>query len=330
MSRTSARRLQLNRLEFQDNSSLSSIELSPSPQRTPVHCSEVCPLPPSDHPLTPQSCGGQVANSPNLLQVPKLFVTKYGSTTCPLDDAVDAVHPSCSILEWNETFSVPDDEEERPSPILSALRKPLSKLFVTKHGSATCTLDNAVHPSCSILEWNETFSVPDDEEERPSSIISALHKPLSRLSKSLSSLSLGSAHSPRPSSHLDSNDGRRNSEFSFSSSLRVESISKGLLGRGGAKQENHAQDDVILSETSGEELTSQEESRMSSRAIKKKLDSLAGSMYGLGDVEGRRGERNSGKELSLRWWLKKLGCNCIVRRKRVCKYRIDPHGELSE
>lgn len=327
MSRTSAGRLQLKRLEFQDNSSLSSIELSPSPQRTPAHCSEVCPLPPADHPLTPQSCSGQVANSPNLLQVPKLFVTKYGSTTCPLDENNDAVHPSCNILEWNETFSVPDDEGERPSPILSALHKPLSKVFVTKHSSVTCPLDNAVHPSCSILEWNETFSVPSDEEERPSSILSALHKPLSRLSKSLSSLSLSSAQqSPHPSPYLDSNNSRRNSEFSFSSNLKVKSISKGLLSRGGAKQENHAQDDVV-SEMSGEELTNLEESRMSSRAIKKKLDSLAGSMYGLGDdIEGGDGERNGGKKHSLRWWLKKLGCTCIVRRKRVCKYHIDPHG----
>ena len=322
MSRALVGRLQLNRLEFQDNSSLSSIELSPSPQCTPAHCSEVCPLPPSDHPLTPQSCGGQVANSPNLLQVPKLFVTKYGSTTCPLDENDDAVHPSCKISEWNETFSIP---EERPSHIL---HKPLSKHFVTKHGGAICPLDNAVHPSCSILEWNETFSVPSDEEERPSSILSALHKPLSRLSKSLSSISLSSAQqSPRPSPHLDSSDGRRNSEFSFSSNLRVKNISKGLLSRGGAKQENHAQDDVI-SEISSEELMNQEASRMSSRTIKKKLDSLAGSMYGLGDVEGRSGGRTGGKKLSLRWWLKKLGCTCIVQRKRVCKYHIDPHGEL--
>ena len=254
-------------------------------------------------------------------------MTKYGSTTCPVDESEDAAHPSCSILEWNETFTVPDDEDERPSSILSAFHKPLSKLFVPKYGSPTCPIDNTVHPSCNVLEWNETFTAPDDKEERPNSILSALHGPLSRLSKSLSSLSLASPQSARPNpDHLYSNDGRRSSNFSFSSSVGVKSISKGVLGgRDGAK---HTQDDVV-SEMSGEELTNQKESRMSSRAIKKKLDSLAGSVYGLGDVEGGGGEKNGRKKLSLRWWLKELGCTCSIRRKCVCKYRIDPQGELS-
>ena len=81
-----------------------------------------------------------------------------------------------------------------------------------------------------------------------------------------------------------------------------------------------------MSETSSE-LINPEDTSMTSHAIKKKLDSLAGSAYGLSDnEEGSSGHKRRGK-LSLRWrWLRMLECR--GRWKHSCNYNIDPHGEL--
>ena len=80
-----------------------------------------------------------------------------------------------------------------------------------------------------------------------------------------------------------------------------------------------------ISDTSGEELLNPEGTSMTSTAIKKKLDSLAGSTYGLNiDREGESGDQK--RRLRLRWWINKLKCR--VQWRRVLKYKIDPHGEL--
>jgi hypothetical protein len=78
-----------------------------------------------------------------------------------------------------------------------------------------------------------------------------------------------------------------------------------------------------ISYTSGEELINSESSSLTSTAIKKKMDSLAGSTYGqttssIDEGEGRR----RGKEWSRRWWAKtKSGF------KQFLNYKIDQHGQ---
>ena len=64
-------------------------------------------------------------------------------------------------------------------------------------------------------------------------------------------------------------------------------------------------------------------SSMTSTAIKKKLDSLAGSTCGLSTDSGRESARRK----SLRRWINNLKCGVLW--KQFLNYRIDQHGELS-
>lgn len=278
--------IRVQHLEFLDNTSMSSMELSPSPaphRGTPAHsgCAsavEVC-LPPIDHPLTPN--GLPLVNSPKLLQVPTVCFLKGhrgDNLTCPVNGG------SCT--------AVPNGGE------------------------------NAVSDAVVV---NEQGPPPQSVHSSP------VHRQLSSLSRSLSSLSTGSAryqpqqpqrrlqHSPQLSASGQS------SRFSFSSSNGFKSVFKNLLRKTGLSQENHVQAEDVISGTSGEEETmGPEDHGLTSRAIKQKLDSLAGSMYD--DSEGGgSGVYKRRKRLSLRWWLKRLECK--VQRKCTFKYHIDPHGK---
>ena len=187
----------------------------------------------------------------------------------------------------------------------------LPKLLVTKCGNA---------PS------SERNGVSDADQSRRHSIQSVHHGPLSNLSKSLSSLSVNSAQSQAcPLPNLDSDESRWSSNLSFSSSVGIRSVFEGLLHRGGTKQETHAKDDVLSRTRSPLEVSPV----TSPVSIKKKLDSISGSMYSLGDPEGGGGDRKERRKISLRLWLRKMGstCTCGVKWKCSCRYRIDPQGE---
>lgn len=81
-----------------------------------------------------------------------------------------------------------------------------------------------------------------------------------------------------------------------------------------------------MSCTSGEEMTNSEGSSTTSTAIKKKMDSLAGSMYGQSpspDTETEHVYRRRKKGWSVRWWNNKLKSGF----RQFLNYRIDQHGE---
>ena len=64
---------------------------------------------------------------------------------------------------------------------------------------------------------------------------------------------------------------------------------------------------------------------MTSTAIRKKMDSLAGSTYGQStDTESESVDQKRKEEWSVRWWINKLKNGF----RQFLKYRIDQHGEL--
>ena len=113
--------IHLQHLDFQDNMSLSSMELSPSsaPHPPATIISNNDGFPPAEHPLTPLS---HHANSPNLLQVPTLYVTNHRRNAAYLIDDINPISP----LE--EEGAEDDNEEGRPHSILSILSISLSPL----------------------------------------------------------------------------------------------------------------------------------------------------------------------------------------------------------
>ena len=81
-----------------------------------------------------------------------------------------------------------------------------------------------------------------------------------------------------------------------------------------------------ISCTSGEELSNSEGSSLTSTAIKRKMDSLAGSTYGEStDTEAEREGQRRYKEWSVGWCINKIKSGF----KRFLKYRIDEHGEYN-
>ena len=81
-----------------------------------------------------------------------------------------------------------------------------------------------------------------------------------------------------------------------------------------------------ISDTSGEELINPVGSSMTSTAIKKRLDSLAGSTYRL-NTDSARENVDQKRRKNLRRWINNVKCGVLW--KQFLKYRIDQHGELS-
>ena len=117
--------------DFQDNTSLSSMELSLSPARAPEpypsatifsNTNAINGFPPTEHPLSPLNHHG---NSPaNLLRVPTLIVTNTNNSrrnAACLIDGINSPFPQGEVTEN-------DNEEERPRSILSMLSRSLSPL----------------------------------------------------------------------------------------------------------------------------------------------------------------------------------------------------------
>ena len=174
--------IHLRRLsDFQDNTSLSSMELSLSPARAPEpfpsatiisNTDAINGFPPTEHPLSPPSHHGNCPT--NLLRVPTLIVTTTN----------------------NSRRNAPRHTDGISSPF----------------------------PKGEVTE-------DDNEEGRPRSILSIL-------SRSLSSLSFGSAHShPRQSAPALDTDGQ-SSHFSFSSSNGLRNVFRGLVRRSKRTQES--------------------------------------------------------------------------------------------
>lgn len=110
--------------DFEDNTSLSSMELSLYPARAPDPCPSptifsntdaIDGFPPAEHPLSPPL--SHHGNSPTPLQIPTLIVTTTSNTQ--IDDINSPLVPEEDATENN-------NKEERPCSILSILSRPLS------------------------------------------------------------------------------------------------------------------------------------------------------------------------------------------------------------
>jgi hypothetical protein len=163
--------------DFQDNTSLSSMELSMYPARAPDPCPSpavfsnadaIDGFPPAEHPVSPPP--SHHGNDPTHLQIPTLIVTTTNNA---------------------------------------------------RRNAAVGIIDEINSP----LVHQEDVTENDNEEGRPRSI-------LSMLSRSLSSFSFSSAHSPprhTPPASLDASG--QSSNFSFSSSSGLRNVLKGLVRR---------------------------------------------------------------------------------------------------
>ena len=128
--------------DFQDNSSLSSMELSLYPARAPDPCQSptifsntdaINGFPPAEHPPSPLSHRGK---SPTHLQVPTLIVTTAKNTRRNAACLIDDVNP----LIPQEDATEDDNEKGRPGSILSILTRSLTPLsFSSAHSPPRST-----------------------------------------------------------------------------------------------------------------------------------------------------------------------------------------------
>ena len=139
-----------NLSDFQDNSSLSSMELSLYPARAPEPCPSatifsntdaIDGYPPTEHPPSPPS---DHDNSPaHLLQVPTLIVTTASSSRRNAACLIDDINP---VIPQDDTAEN-DNEEGRPHSILSMLSRSFSSLSACPHPRNSPLLDTDGHSS---------------------------------------------------------------------------------------------------------------------------------------------------------------------------------------
>ena len=145
--------ISLHHLDFQnreDNLSLSSVDLPPSPRCTPVPPKDLS-LPPRDQPPSPQS---QQVNSPGALQVPRIFVSfKRSAAVCPINEADDIC--SLSVLPEGDEHGSDNEEEHPPSILSTVFHQPMAAL--TKSLSSLSLNSTRSQPRSSYSPQRDTY-----------------------------------------------------------------------------------------------------------------------------------------------------------------------------